>query len=421
MKKIKLIKLRNKKRKKNIKISKLYLIFICLTIYLIIIILLIRFFKKAKKNNIVANELDNYNTIIYKGELIQRKQLITEYLSRVTDDNRIVGNEKRRFLNLYYLPEYSNDPIFQENIKMKFLNMISNKKHKTINKIETFFISYGSPFGNSIIILNNALFYCEIIGCHKIILKNHHMKRKWLLKNPVHIEKTNITIMQGPGVDCKDDQIFCLSVPTYDPFIPVFVKPQIRIKSIKDELVRNLPKVNPQPDELYIHLRGGDIFKVNPSTTYAQPPLCFYEKIIKNNTYKNIYILSMDRKNVVLDALMNKYNNIIFNQNSYEYDLSLLINAFNIVASVSSFIISAIKFNDNLKDLWEYDIIRLSEKFLFLHHHLFAFDIKFKIHTMKPSDIYAQKMFKWRNTEDQQKLMLEDTCQYDFVFTKPNT
>ena len=40
---------------------------------------------------------------------------------------------------------------------------------------------------------------------------------------------------------------------------------------------------------------------------------------------------------------------------------------------------------------------------------------------MKPSDIYAQKMFKWRNTEDQQKLMLEDTCQYDFVFTKPNT
>jgi amino acid permease len=121
MKKIKLIKLRNKKRKKNIKISKLYLVLICLTIYLIIIILLIRFFKKAKKNNIVANELDNYNTIIYKGELIQRKQLITEYLSRITDDNRIVGNEKRRLLNLYYLPEYSNDPIFQENIKKNSL------------------------------------------------------------------------------------------------------------------------------------------------------------------------------------------------------------------------------------------------------------------------------------------------------------
>ena len=128
----------------------------------------------------------------------------------------------------------------------------------------------------------------------------------------------------------------------------------------------------------------------------------------------------MDRKNVVLDALMNKYKNIIFNQHNYEYDISLLIHAYNIVTSVSSFVISTIKLNDNLKDLWEYDINRLSEKFFFMHHHLYKFDIKYKIYTMKPSDVYINQMYTWRFSESQLKLMIEDKCPYDFILTKPN-
>ena len=129
----------------------------------------------------------------------------------------------------------------------------------------------------------------------------------------------------------------------------------------------------------------------------------------------------MDKNNIVLDALIGKYNKIVYKKNNYEYDIALLINAFNIVTSVSSFVISSIKFNNNLKNLWEYDINRLSEKFLFLHHHLYKFDIKYKIYTMKPSDIYAQKMFSWTRSESQLKLMLEDNCPYNFVLTEPNT
>ena len=128
----------------------------------------------------------------------------------------------------------------------------------------------------------------------------------------------------------------------------------------------------------------------------------------------------MDKKNIIVDALLNKYKQIIFQTHDYKYDLSLLIHAYNIALSVSSFAVSAIKFNDNLKDLWEYDLIRLSEKFLFLHHHLYKFDIKYKIHTMKPSDIYINKMFNWRNEQSQLDLIIKDKCTYDFVITKPN-
>ena len=100
-----------------------------------------------------------------------------------------------------------------------------------------------------------------------------------------------------------------------------------------------------------------------------------------------------------------------------EYDIALLSNAYNIVLSVSSFALSAIKLNDKLKDLWEYDLMRLSEKFLFLHHHLFKFSIKYKIHTMNPSYEYISKMFLWKGSPEQIKLMLNDKCPFNFTIT----
>ena len=411
-KKIKFNKKRNKRKRKYKNIN-IYLILICLTISIIIIIIIIILF---------LNKFQDYNPeiISYKGEKIERTKLISDYLSSISKDESIIGKEKRRAYRFFYLPEYSDNSTLRNNIKSKYMQMFSKLKNKPINKIETFFLSYACPFGNSVILINNLIFTCEIIGCNKIILKDHHTNRKWLIKNQVYIEKLNITIMQGPNVDCKEDTIFCIYLPAWDPFQPTFVKTQIRIQYLKNEVIRNLPQVNTHPDDLYIHLRGGDVFRGNPSDAYAQPPLCFYEKIINNNKFKNIYILSMDKRNIVLNALIDKYKYIVYRKNNYEYDLSLLIHAYKIVTSVSSFVISSIKFNDNLKDLWEYDINRLSEKFYFLHHHTHKFDIKYKIHTMKPSDKYIQKMFKWRKSSSQLKLMLEDSCPSDFVITKPN-
>ena len=420
MKKIRLIKRRIKK-KKFYKNTKIYFILFFLSITIsIIIIITIFFLRKWRFQRSIQNEINNLNLIRYKGETINRKKLLTDFLSRVSNDNHIVGHEKKKFSKYFYLPEYLNDKNFRYNIKNKFLNMFSQIKKKPINKIDTFFVGYSIPFGNSLITMNNLIFTCEIIGCNKIVLRDNRVKRPWLIKNPIFIKKLNLTVTLGHHGHCDDDNVLCVSIATWDPFSPTFVKPQVRIQYIRDELIRNLPNVKTDPDDLYIHLRGGDVFNNKPSTTYAQPPLCFYEKILDNNKFKNIYILSMDRKNVVLDALMNKYKNIIFNEKRYEYDISLLINAYNIVTSVSSFVISTIKLNNNLKDLWEYDINRLSEKFFFLHHHLYKFDIKYKIHTMKSSDEYAQKMYIWRNTEAQVKLMLEDKCTYDFVLTKTN-
>ena len=50
-------------------------------------------------------------------------------------------------------------------------------------------------------------------------------------------------------------------------FLPFFyIKPEVRIGLIRNEIIRNLNEVNANKEDLYIHIRSGDIFD------YAQSP-----------------------------------------------------------------------------------------------------------------------------------------------------
>ena len=49
-------------------------------------------------------------------------------------------------------------------------------------------------------------------------------------------------------------------------------------------------------------------------------------------------------------------------------DLSYITRGYNIVASISSFLIESIKLNDNLKFLWEYDRYPLKSKIYHSHY-----------------------------------------------------
>ena len=358
--------------------------------------------------------------IMYKGDWIFPANLLNESLSRVSDKYINYKNDDiKRFNKYFYLEEYDKEPTIKNKLKTKLLEKISEKRKQNISQITTFFLSRNNPFGNNLNCINNAIFYCEILGCNKIILQENNIKRRWLIKNPVYIEKLNVTIMQGPKVECNETGILCC-YETWDLLYPFLIKPEIRTQYIKDEILRNLPNVTTKPSDLYMHIRGGDIFSYLPLNVYSQPPLCFYEKVINRNKYKNIYLISQDNLNVVVDPLIKKYPNIIFNKNDFETDISLLAHAYHIACSIGSFTLSAIKINNNLKEMYEYDIGRLPEKYIWLHPHLFKFDIKYKIYTMKPSSEYASEMFYWAKKDSQKQLMLNDKCPYDFTLTYPN-
>ena len=70
-----------------------------------------------------------------------------------------------------------------------------------------------------------------------------------------------------------------------------YIKPELKINLLKKEIFKNIPKIIIDNKDLYIYMRSGDIFeKKRPLYYYAQPPLCFYKKIIQNYKFKNNYI-----------------------------------------------------------------------------------------------------------------------------------
>ena len=101
-------------------------------------------------------------------------------------------------------------------------------------------------------------------------------------------------------------------------------------------------------------------------------------------------------------------------------DLAYLSNAYNLVVSISSFVITIIKFNDNLKKFWEYDIYKNSGKFIFLHHDFYDFPRNYIIYKMKPSENYKNEMFVWLIKKSQLQIMIDEKCIYNFSIIYPN-
>lgn len=196
------------------------------------------------------------------------------------------------------------------------------------------------------------------------------------------------------------------------------IKPQIRINLIRNEIVKNLPKIIIPKKDLYIHIRSDDIFrekKTFKSYRYIQPPLCFYKNILKNFKFKNIHIISSDKGNPIISKLISFKENIILKKNILKIDISILINAYNLVSSTSSFFIGALQLNYNIKYLWDYNIFNLNYKNIFFHYDLFKYPYrKFVLYRMEPSKNYKNIIFRWKNNKRQKKLMIKEKCYNNF-------
>lgn len=326
-------------------------------------------------------------------------------------------NDYKSFLNYKDRPKDSRDPLFIKE-KDDIFSKYSYNVDEEIKSGMTIFNDLNYNFGNQLLIFNKLIYYCEIIKCKSIILDNNN---GLYIKNKIFYKEYNMTIK----VRNKKSKDYVLSNLDYYFYYTTYnLKLESRFDVFKNEILNNLPKINTDINELYIHIRSGDIFfNRNPdyAPDYAQPPLCFYEKIIKENKFSKIYIISQDRGNPVIDKLINENNNIIYNQNPIEIDIALLSYAYNIVGSISSFLISIIKLNNNLKYFWEYDIYLTSLKIPHLHHSIYNFTRNYTIFQMKPSNLYKNEMIIWQCSDYQLNLMINETCPYNFTVINPNT
>ena len=365
----------------------------------------------------------SYNEKIKKYSTYNKTEIIDDYLASIPSKFDKIKEAERKdlesFLSRKILTEYANETSDIEaktRLLRHFTGMSSGKNFSNI----TLYVLDKIRFGNNLVMLNNLIYYCEVLGFKNIYLNSDH---DWFLKDKIVTDKLNITMMPHNQVNCNSRYILCFKFYSGPGSFLLYqggIKPEVRIQVIKDEINRNLPYVNINPSDLYIHMRTGDIFRRTTPNGYAQPPLCFYRKILNEFKFNKVYIIAEINNNPIINILIKEYPNVIYNKNQLSLDLSYLAHAYNLVASVSSFFLCVAKLNVNLKKYWEYDIYRKSEKFRHLHHDFYYFPINYIIYRMKPSTTYKNEMFPMTCDPSQIKLMINEICIYDFTIIKPN-
>ena len=307
----------------------------------------------------------------------------------------------------------ANNNTFLRKEMFEILSRLSNKNTTSLVDV---YIGYHYKLGNSLLALNKILFYCEILQCKRILLNKCHSQ---FIKNTIYDKKYNLKI--EPFENTNKENVNSAFFWPHPYYTILKILPENRFEVFKEEMIKNLPLIQINANDLYIHIRTGDVyFRPILGRYYGQPPFCFYKKVIEFKKFNNIFIISEDDNYPIIKRLIAEYKNVIYKKNSLEDDVSTLVHAYNIVGSISSFLTSLIKLNDNLKYFWEYDIYHKATKINHLHYSISNFVRKYTIYKMRPSKAYKKKMYIWNRTQEQLDLMINDNCPYDFEVIKPN-
>ena len=155
-----------------------------------------------------------------------------------------------------------------------------------------------------------------------------------------------------------------------------------RNKLLKEAfLINNINKLN--ENDLVIHVRSGDVFSSNPHPKYVPPPLSYYTKEIDKYKYEKIHIICEDTINPVVNELLKLYKNAIYEKNTLEKDITIILGATNIIFSIGTFIPSLILLSNNIKSL---------------HGNAFS--------NNEELIEYYKVMIPWKNTIEQRKNIL---------------
>jgi hypothetical protein len=197
---------------------------------------------------------------------------------------------------------------------------------------------------NNILQIIRAIHYAKIENHSIIIFKNnHYFKSNQITLNKSKIHNTNVfnTFFNIKVLGC-DDPSPLLMKEYFNTYI---------FKILNFNTERNL---NMNLEYLYIHIRAGDVFQGNGAhPAYIQPPLKYYKDIIESKKWEKVIVVYQDLGNPCIKALKNmNYDNIIFESNSLEKDLSILSRANNLVLGFGTFGLLLYFLNNNLKNIY---------------------------------------------------------------------
>ena len=261
----------------------------------------------------------------------------------------------------------------------------------SIQKVEDLVIVPSGRLGNNIRQLSNALYYCESLGCKTITVPNNF----WFVPDTFEYKEYKILVRKAETnktIDlCKagDKKTFCTKIGLY-----YGVRPEPRVSVFKDYFLEQIPPVVVDKNALYIHIRGGDIFKAEkPNWRYSQPPLCYYTEAIRAKNFSHVYVISEDRLNPVVEALEREVNATVIN-GSLESDIAYILGARHYVMSKGTFSRELLLFSEQKDSLysWGYPVYGQASVY--------------NVPTLE----YKFKFTKWQNSKAQRQAMMEMKC-----------
>ena len=414
---IKIRKFEDKYIKKERDENKLLIKILSLLFFFFLFILLIIYTNKKLKKEISKIKVDLKNDEVIKDEYKKLTEIISKInynknLISISNDNSTLKNQYFiRFGNIFdkYRNETELSAEYKNKIRKYLLNRFSSLFKKTYTKINVIIFNKVGNFGNILLALNNFIFFCEILGCNKIYVPKHY----WFIKKQIYDKELNITI-SPLNIDTWDNQSTLhinLNTPIFHLFKYYYIP--VRTYILKNEIFSNLRLIETNNEDLYINIRSGkDIFKnhVPSSDLYVQPPLCFYKTIIEMFNFSNVYIISNGKENPVVNELLKSYKKIKYFHGTIKEDAALILSAKNLVLPSSSFSVELIKISDNLKNLFEYNLILPLNRMLWHFYDRHLRPLKFNRFIMNPTKEYFETMNPWVQSKKQLSQMITEKC-----------
>ena len=200
-------------------------------------------------------------------------------------------------------------------------------------------------FGNMSRRLANSLAITEALGMAAVVVPAHVVFHGGIFKQGPHVMSPSSTLFLGEEPSRAENRISVLLAS--DLFSDYGLEKSSPLSVDRAwNIARNCLAVSVSPikaaqPHLTIHVRGGDVFGPRKPSAYGQPPLAFYEVILKSKKWTGVTLVHQDLLNPVIPGIIALCRelkiNVAIHSGTIQQDLATLLSAQHLVAGRGTF------------------------------------------------------------------------------------
>lgn len=263
--------------------------------------------------------------------------------------------------------------------------------------LDAIFLLKYNRFGNNILQLINAISLCMYLNIKLIFIPDSFWFINCSIQGPIRFAKffvkkhNRFNILQGHFFYGYD--FWKYPSVEYDYFLTPHLQSILSHSKIENQ------------EDLVLHIRTGDVFTRNVPPNYAQPPICFWEKIIEKYPNNSVVLLIQDYKNPMIKILAEKYPNTIIKNISEIEAISEIFFSKNIGISFGTFSSSIIRISNIFQKVYLFGhslgLLKICNKYKRLK----------EVYFINESESYKKIMYPWRSLSKQVLFLLNCSCQ----------